>query len=405
MTSFLDLKTSIIAFSLVLFGSVSLLVSGSTNSDTTIYKSASYIADLVEKHNDVDHIAVVAEQKENGLVPDTASELRGLYGAFGNRESNYAGTINASKNYDITFADFNIDNRISFVYVQMGTQVSNKKDDDGTVHHRMEFYPLELMFEFYPNSPTNFFSFLYLSTSQAREVIKQRYPDMFDNNATMDELLNNESFVLKCKEIIGTGVNIRFGETIKNYQITNIFYENDYFYNIVHNTIGEFLVGYNQYPAGYQKQATYFLNKYEYQNKFYLDYIKQRYTKDDFNFNVSCVDLANTIDQNKALDFLENTNNFASISFLIISIVLILTAFTIMFRFKLLNLTFIIYSFLSLILPYIFGFLLWKITGKIAFFSPYFTTVFLIYLLCISIFFLCCILIKKWKTPKKENEC
>lgn len=401
----IDCKKSIACFSLVLFGSISLLISGALNSDTRVYKSASYVAELVEKTKDVDHIAVVVEQKEKGFVPDTATELRGLYGAFGNRESNYAGTVNACKDSDITFADFNIEDRISFVYVQTGTQVSNKTDDDGTVHHRMEFYPLELMFEFYANSPTNFYSFLYLSTSQAREVINLRYPGLFDTTISIDELLKNDLFISKCKEIVGTGVNIKFGKEIKSFQITNIFYESDYFYNIVHNTIGEFLVGYNQYPDGFQKQATYFLNKYEYQNKFYLDYIKERYSKDNFIFDSTNVSLNGIIDQDKILNCLDGSSDFASISFLTLSIVSTLIAFIAMFRYRLLNLSFAFYCIVSLLTPYIFGFLLWKISNNLALFSPYFTTALLIYLLAISLFLICSLLVKKWKVTKKEIGC
>lgn len=396
LINLVDVKKSIIAFSITLFGSVCLLFSGVSSNNTLLFKSASYVANLVETNEKVNHIAVVAEQKEDGIVPDTATELRGLYGAFGNRESNYAGTINAAKDRDLTFLDFDLENRLTFVYVQTGVQVSEKKEDDGKTHYRMEFYPLELMFEFYPNSPTSFYSFLYLSTSQARKVVDYRFPGLFNKDTPLEELLNNESFISKCKEIIGTGISIRFNDEIEIYQITNIFYEKDYFYNIVHETLGEFLVGYNQYPTGFQKQATYFLNKYEYQNKFYLNYIKEYYGKKNCLFDVTSLGLS-TINKSAVLDCLQESNNFVSVLLFTISIISILFATFMMFRFELFNVTYAFYSIVSLFIPYLFGLLLWKIVKNVAFFSPFFTVSFLIYMLVISLFYICFYLFEKWR--------
>lgn len=399
-----NLKMSILSFVAVFFGSVFLLVSGATNTDTKTFGSASYAAEIIKENEKVDHLALIVEQKQKGVVPDTASELRSLYGAFGNRESNYAGTINASKDKNLTFADFDLDSRVSFVYVQTGVQVSNTKDDNGVIHHRMEFYPLELMFEFYPNNPTGFYSFLYLSTSQARKVIDYRYPGLFNSELTTNDLLNNDNFVGKCKEIIGTGINIKFDETVKSFQITNIFYEKDYFYNVVHNTIGEFLVGYNQYPDGFQKQATYFLNKYEYQNKFYMSYIKERFDKNDCDFSAASIGLNANLDSNKLFKFLDDGSNIASTIFLVVSIASYLISIFVMVRFKLLSYPFLFYLLIALLTPYLLGFVLWKISKNVAFFSSYFTVSLLIVLLVISTFLICYSLILKWSAGKKKHE-
>ena len=393
----IDRKKSLISFFTFFLGAICLMVSGATNSDTKTYSSALYVANLVEHDNHATHVAVIAEQKENGIVPDTATELRSLYGAFGNRESNYAGTINASKNGEITFADFEQEERLSFVYVQTGVQVSDKKDDDGTIHHRMEFYPLELMFEFYPNDPHSFYSFLYLSTSQARKVIDLRYPGLFEEDISLDELLKNNDFILKCKEIIGTGVNIKFNETIKNFQITNIFYEKDYFYNIVHRTVGEFLVGYNQYPEGFQKQATYFLNKYEYQNKFYLNYIKEKYSIKKCNFDTASVGMNATINNKLVFECFNQTSNVTSIILLVTSFVFLGFGFVFMFKFRLYNLTFVLYAIVSLMMPFAVGFILWKITDVLAFFSPFFTIALLSTLIIVSTVFICYSLVLRRK--------
>lgn len=395
LADFENLKKAIISLSFIFVGAISLLAYGATNIDTKVFKSAVYASELIEQNDSANYISVIVEQKKDGIVPDTATELRSLYGAFGNRESNYAGTINAQKDRDITFVDFDVDKRLSFVYVQTGVQVSDIEDDKGVTHHRMEFYPLELMFGLYPNNPTAFYSFMYLSTSQARKVINNRYPGMFDESIPLDELLKNDEFVVKCFEIIGTGVNLNFNGEIKNYQVTNIFYEKDYFYNTVTETIGEFLVGYNKYPTGFQKQATYFLNKYDYQNKFYLNYINGRYNSDDCDFDVASIGLNSLIEKDKILDCFTHSSDFASTFVLGLSIILIFVAHYIMFRYKLFNLTFCFYSLLSIFVPYGFGYLLWKITSNASFFSPKFTISILICLIAVSITYICCFLIKK----------
>ena len=163
-----------------------------------------------------------------------------LYGAFGNRETNYAGTVNAAKKETIKFVDYPIESNLSFVYIQTGTQVSKSKVNEN--HFRGEFYPLDLMFDFYSNTPANFFSFGYLSTGQARQIVDYNHPGMFDKNIPLSELSDDPAFIQVCHdEILGNGVKLLFNEEEKLYQITNIFYEEDYFYDTLYNSIGDFM--------------------------------------------------------------------------------------------------------------------------------------------------------------------
>lgn len=401
LTGIKDIQKSIFCFCLALLGSVLLLVSGALNSDTHVYKSAQYFASLIGSNN-IKHVGVVVEQMGATEMPDTATELRSLYGAFGNRESNYAGTINASKEKSITFTDLDDDSNLSFVYIQSGEQVSKSKVDDR--YYRPEFYPLDLMFEHYAHNPYQFYSFTYISTSHARMIIDKTNPGLFDPTKTIDELLENPLFIEKCKELIGTGIGIDFDEFHTEYQITNIYYEHDYFYNIVHETMGEFLVGYRYYPDGFNKQATYFLNEYEYQNNFYLNYIRVRYDTSNYKYSLATADKNINFNLDFAFQFQRSYSNVSYALILIVAIAFFAIYLVIMFLNRLYNLSFSFYSLLSIVIPYALGFIIYKITGNIIYFSPSFTTAFLITMLVTVLLFIILFFIKKNAVVKEIKD-
>lgn len=379
---------SFVCLLLILFSSVCLLISGTQHNSANLYKSAGYYSNIVKSNEKIDNIGFVVKQKQKeSVMPDTATELRALYGAFGNRKSNYAGTINAEKKQTITFEDFQIASNLSYVYIQTGVQVSVSK-----VHpdrFRMEFYPLDLMFDYYPNNPTKFYSFMYLSTEQARKIIDIKFPGLFDGSLSTSELLKDSEFVSKCKsDILGKGVNISFNGTVKLFEVTNIYFAEDYFYKTVFNTIGEFLVGYNQYPDDFLKEATYFLNDQEYQNEFYLKYIKEAYDPDKYSFGLVHKDYTKEFDNDLAFKFLENNNAVIFGVFIFLSSFLVISSFVLCFKFKIFNSSYYFYSIIALILPYFVGKILYLVSKNIEFFNPFFTTSFLVVTLVYILFYL-----------------
>ena len=400
LLNFVDKKKCSICFSLVFLSSTLLLFSGAANNKTNRYKSASYFANIVKSNPNVDNVAMVVEQNGQETMPDTASELRGLYGAFGNRVTNYAGTINAKKDKQINYVDYPFESNLSFVYIQAGVQVSVSKANEN--HYRAEFYPLDLMFDFYANDPHNFYSFLYISTGQARQIIDYNHPGYFDKAIPLSELAGNPDFIQICKdELLGKGINLSFDGVKKTYQITNIFYEEYYFYETVYDTIGEFMVGYNQYPDGFNKQATYFLNEYEYQNEFYLNYIKEKYGKGDYTFGAYSIQYKGDFDNTAITAFVKQTSNTLSIVLLIFSIGSVCLAVFCMFKYHLFNLTFCLYFLLSFLVPYFIGSLIWLISKNIIFFSPFYTIGLLIYLIVITTCFVTLFEIKKHIASKE----
>lgn len=395
-------KRCFISFGLAFVSSLFLLVAGANHSTINCYRSASYFAETIKKDDSIENVAVIVKQKtKDSSMPDTATELRSLYGAFGNRKSNYAGTINANKNHTIKIQDFNIEDNFSFVYVQTGVGVNPSKTNPN--HRRMEFYPLDLMFNYYPNNPTKYYSFMYISTIHARCIIDYLFPGLFDSNIPTSELADNETFIKKCEEeILGKGINIGFDGEIKKFQVTNIFYANDYFYQTVYNTIGDFLIGYNQYPNEFYKEATYFLNEYEYQNNFYLKYIKERYGGGDYEFNFKNTMLADGFDYSKGMLFLNEQSSVLFYLFFVFSLILLVASVAMAFYYKINNLTYFFYFVIFILFPYFTGLLLYTMTKNIIFFPPFFTTVLLVQVLILSFFYAIVFVIRKNKENANE---
>lgn len=399
---FANIKGFIICISFSFLSSIFLLTAGATNNSTLGYKCASYYANIVLGDENINNVALTVEQNSKNLMPDTATELRSLYGAFGNRETNYAGTINAEKKKQITFVDYPFEANISFVYIQSGVQVSKSKVDKN--HFRAEFYPLDLMFDYYANDPYNFFSFLYLSTGQARFIIDYIHPGLFDKDIPLDKLSNDPLFINVCKdELIGKGLNLRFDGIDKCYQVTNIFYEEYYFYNTVYEAIGDFMVGYNQYPEGFSKQATYFLNEYEYQNEFYLNYVKEKYKASDYLFSPHNIKYSGVIESDSLNSFLNNKNNVVSILFVLISVFCILSSLYIFFRFRLFKITVCFYFTFSFLLPYFVGSIIRLISKNIYIFSPFYTIGVLISMIVANTFFIIFFAVRKHSHCKEEK--
>lgn len=399
-----DLKKCILCFVLTFLSACTLLFSGTKSPSFNTYSSASYYADIVKRDNRINNIGLVVKQKsKDSIMPDTATELRSLYGAFGNRISNYAGTINAEKKHSINFEEYEITENLSFVYVQTGVNVNKSKVNP--THYRMEFYPLDLMFKYYANSPTKFFSFMYISTIHARKIIDSKFPGMFESSIPTSELANNHEFIDKCEEeILGKGLQMDFDGTVKNFQVTNIFYAEDYFYNTIFRTLGDFVVGYNQYPDGFTKEATYFLNEYEYQNNFYLEYLERRYNDGNYDFGLVSKNYKSEWNYSKGFSFLEKQNYSLFVILIIISVILIIASFILMFKFHLFNLTYSIYSLLSLLVPHFFGLAFYLITKNIGFFSPFYSNASLICVILFSILYLFCFIIGKYKNREIYHE-
>lgn len=362
--------------------SLVFLASGAANSSTKVYSSAVYYSELIKNNDDIKYLPLIVEQQdEDHTLIDTATEFRALYGAFGNRITNFAGTVNADKENDIYFSDIETEN-LSFVYAHIG--FSNSPEKEGTKYYggyRHEFYPLHLLYEGTANKKREDFSFLYLSQSQADKLIaaKAEYN-------TYDDLINES-------------VDLEFNGEVYRWTIDNIYIEEDYFYNAVTNVMGEFLLGYRYYPEGFNKQATFFLNEHEYENKFFIDYATSTYSKSHYTYKTS--DFRINVSEKKGLSFTTINLDVLSIFILIGALVLIgFAGFFIAQSRYFHSLAYCTYFVLSAIIPYAIAHVIFLLFKNTYLFSPFGTTAIMIYIIILVLFLiLAAILYGRKKKP------
>ena len=348
--------------------SLVFLASGAANSSTKVYSSAIYYSELVKNNDDIKYLPLIVEQQddEHTLI-DTATEFRGLYGAFGNRITNFAGTVNADKENEIRFSDIETGN-LSFVYAHIG--FSNSPEKEGTKYYggyRHEFYPLHLLYEGTANKKREDFSFLYLSQSQADKLIAAK-----EEYNTYDDLINES-------------VDLEFNGEVYRWTIDNIYIEEDYFYNAVTNVMGEFLLGYRYYPEGFNKQATFFLNEHEYENKFFIDYATTTYSKSHYTYKTS--DFRIDVNEKIGLSFTSVNLDVISIFILLGALVLIgFAGFFIVQNRYFHSFTYCCYFVLSAIIPYALAHVIFLLFKNTYLFSPFGTTAIMIYIIILVLF-------------------
>ena len=315
----------VVLFCFLFFVSFSLLIpAGALHDSTAVYNSAFYFSDLIKKNDDINYISVIAEQvSDDQKMNSTPDEYRSLYGTFGMRKINYAGTVNADKSEEIYIEEIDDCSNLSFLYVSVG--FSNRTYED---HYMHESYPLELMFYGITSKKGSDFSFIYISQSHADYLIKKK-------KGKDAEILQTDY-----EQLISSSINLSICGISYSYTIGNIYLETNYFYDALHECMGEFLLGYNTFPGGLKKQATFFMNAYEFQNKTHLDYSLKQYDPSKYNYKIGKSQLKIDINEKKAFSFVNNQNTFKNVcSFLLLffSIGLMVFFFYLTIKFKLSN--------------------------------------------------------------------
>lgn len=346
---------------------------GMLNKSTAIYDSAQYFSQVIRNNDDVNYIAVSAEQKdEDEKMNSTPVEYRALYGAFGMRKINYAGTVNSDKSEKIVINEIDGEDNLSFLYCSVG--FSNKEYEG---HYMHESYPLELMFYGITSRSGSDYSFIYISQTQANALLKNR-------KGLEPQDITPEQY----ESLLGQSVVLTIKGKAYSYTIGDIYYETNYFYDALHETMGSFILGYYFYPEGLKKQATFFMNSYEFQNKTHLNYSLNQYPTSKFNYKIAHYS-ETQLNMNKALSFVKHQSTAATVFSYILLFVplgLIVLSFYLSIKHKLTNQPAnYIYFGGSCLLAYLFFFLIFAMSKQMFAFPPFSSTVMLFTLLCLVI--------------------
>lgn len=358
-------------------------ISGSMNSKTKVEQTAEYVANVVKNHTKNGKYAALLvepnEKTDKNLI-DTGLELYNLYGVFRENIASYVSTVNADHQYDVRFKSISTSN-LSYVYVTSGF---NTVPYHG--HFKHEYYPLELMFKRDKMNP-GFNSLIYISQSQADKIL---------------DLDGLEHSTENYQSLLNTKVVLTTNGAEKEWQIEDIYLEQNYFYDAVTECAGEFVFAWSSdaFLKGPKKQSLYFLSSYSFRNLFYFDYATALYPQSDFNYKVSDY---NFLDEYKidASMLIFSTNSQDQIgSFLILSFgILLVVSNLIIVYFLLSNIKWwyhIVFG-ISAITPYLVFKLIYLITGSITFFSIFATTANMIILLIAIFLYVIIVLMKKRK--------
>jgi len=372
----------------------SCFISGMFNPALKVEESAEYVADIAKNHTkNGKYAALLVEPNDrtNKKLIDTGTELYSLYAVFRENIASFASTVNADHNYDVRFKDIETDN-LSYLYVTSGF---NSVAYHG--HYKHEYYPLELMFMRVKDEEVwqkpSFGSLLYISQAQANKFL--------DLEGLEHSLENYKSLLKKRIFLTTNGVD-------KEWQIEDIYLQQNYFYEAVTECAGEFVFAYSSdgFSQGPKKQSMYFLSSYAFRNSFYFDYASSLYPQSDFDYKISTFNFKDNfvVDYSRIVFSASSLDSVGSTLVLIFGTLFALSSFIIIFIFipDLKWWHHLIFG-ASAIAPYLFFKLLYAITGKVMLFSSFSTKANLIMMLAVFLIYVIILFVKKRKIYAKEQ--
>lgn len=337
-------------------------VSGIFSSKTKVEEVSYYASEVVKNQTISKKLLSILIKKNDlsGSLPDSDREFHNLYGAFKEQAITFASTINASKEFEL-YLSFNGNKISSCLSMQYFGPL-------GTVQYKGFYkhyvYPLQLMF---PDDKSSYDVSKYvinISQTQANKILlAQGFIPGEDGNFD-DE---------KYKMLIKTKCQIQNGDLIEDFCINNIYFEKNYYYDGLRETINDFVMVsyYLPWNLRNEQENCYFLTDDAYQNSYFMKYINNVYGLGKYNISINKNNITGEINYSKILSFnseIISRLNWVSILFAIICCGLIICslAFTIVSNDSWKKLLF--KSFVLLI-PYLFFWLIYKITNNIFIFS------------------------------------
>lgn len=265
---------SVLAFSLLTISLVTVILSGGLNSTMFYEVRSEYISQAIRSDSvKGDHLSFIVESKDEEEHPmkTSSTEFRNTSGTFGDDGTYYASTVNADKTHSIHFKEIDDEANISVLYANVN---SNSVYGD---HYKHEYYPIELMFRGNHNS-YGYYSFCYISQSQADKLLEVRGETKGEGGTYTSE---------QYESLIATGTTIELDGTEYSYYISNIYYQTDYYYEALSSTMGEFIMSYLNYPDSFKKQAVYFMNANSFENRYFMEYINEQYSRDHYEVRLN----------------------------------------------------------------------------------------------------------------------
>lgn len=335
---------------------------------------------LVVKNNTKNskYLGVIVEKAISNYVFDSKSndsEFRGTYAVFRQNRATFAAGFNFNKTHSITVNEFESDVNQSVLYVGQSDSIKYENGYKDVPYPIIFKYPLvrnpaDFIPDFDPNTKVPDFC-VSISETRAIELISKALPDKDPKDFTDADYF---------KYVICQPINIVVDGYLQTLSIQNVYYKQDYYYDCLEETVGEFIIFSDyHYPQvekekNMSQQRMYYFNEYPYQDKYFFSHINLTYPSSDCVFFVNTNNLIHKdIDLKHILEFRNLRDQQSSASETLLLIFSIAFAFLSMvlgvFYEIYLNKTSLAICFTTLFVPYLIFKIIFAITGNITVFS------------------------------------
>lgn len=277
---------------LSLLGLMLVFIGGIFSANTQIEKVANYATEVVTTATEKGNLCAVTVQATDDSKPiaSNETEFHNLYGVFKQRKITFATAINSDRKYNISITG--ISDNLSLLYVG---PVGTKKNNGGENRFRHFVYPLEMMFEDSKYYELNNY-IIYISKTDATRVLESRdIEKQEDGTYTFDDY----------ESLIASTISMTFDGQEFDFIVQNIYYETDYYYEGLHDVMGDFGIVSYYLPNGLsnKRKNMYFMSDYTFQNKFFMDYINTVYSSKKYLVEVNNYNLVKDINEERLLSF------------------------------------------------------------------------------------------------------
>ena len=285
---------TLVSLTLVYFG-------GLFSPQTDLEKISSYASQVVLNNTkNKERICITAERKSKaGSLPDPETEFRNLYGVFAQRSITFSSVINPDKAHQITIGN-NLSKNLSAMYVG---PVGSMEYNGGYRHY---IYPLELMFpddkDYEKKTTTR--NYAYISQSQA---------DLILETILHEEKTNNTYSAESYKKLILNEYPFAVDGKLFDFGILNIYFERNYYYEGLSDAVGDFILTSYSFPNDLRKEQKnlYFLNSNDYQNKYFMEYLNEVYSTDDYILKLNPFNLVGDYNADFLMSFHNLDSNYS----------------------------------------------------------------------------------------------
>ena len=277
---------------LSLLGLMLVFIGGIFSANTQVEKVADYATEVVTTATENGNLCAITVQatEDSKPIADTETEFHNLYGVFRQKKITFATTVNPNKEYDISITG--ISDNLSLLYVG---PVGTKENIGGEERFRHYIYPIEMMFEDGRYYEINNY-IIYISKTHATKILESKGVEkQEDGTYTFDDY----------ETLVASNLSMTFDGEEFDFVIQNIYYETDYYYEGLHDVMGDFGIISYYLPNGLsnKRKNMYFMSDFTFQNTYFMDYINTVYSSKKYLVEVNNYNLVKDINEERLLSF------------------------------------------------------------------------------------------------------